>query len=62
VIQQEGRRLDLVDSLGTPRSGRMTGPTTFVIGLRTACCRGELAGFDLIKWEDGTFWKRTPSD
>lgn len=62
VVQQDGRRLEVVDALGTPRSGRMTGPTTFVIGLRPACCRGELAGLDLIKWEDGTFWKRARSD
>jgi len=58
TIRQDGRRLEVVDAAGGVTDGRMTGETTFVVGLRVGCCRGELTGPGMIRWEDGTVWLR----
>ena len=58
TIFQEGSRLEVVDPSGEAKSGRMTGETSFVVGLRVGCCRGELTGPGMIRWEDDTVWVR----
>jgi len=58
TIRQDGRRLEVIDAAGGVSGGRMTGETTFVVGLRVGCCRGELTGPGMIRWEDGTVWLR----
>lgn len=58
AIRQDGRRLEVVGAAGGVKSGRMTGETTFVVGMRIGCCRGELTGPGMIRWEDGTVWLR----
>lgn len=57
-IRQDNRKLEVVFAGGEVRRGRMTGNLSFVVGLRPACCRGELTGVGLISWDDGTFWQR----
>jgi hypothetical protein len=57
-IAQDGNRLTVTRSDGSSHSGRMTGSSTLVVGLRTGCCNGELDGPNAIVWSDGVRWHR----
>jgi len=57
-IVQDGKNLTVTLADGSPHSGRMTGDSTLVVGLRKGCCNGELEGPDVIVWSDGARWQR----
>ncbi len=57
-VRREGSSIEVTMPDGTVHRGRMTGARTFVVGLRVACCKGELESPDTVRWEDGTVWRR----
>lgn len=57
-VSRDGRSVEVVMPDGTVHQGRMTGDTTFVVGLGVACCKGELEGPDTVRWENGEVWRR----
>jgi hypothetical protein len=57
-IVQDGKRLTVTRSDGSLHAGRMTGASSFVVGLRKGCCNGEFDGPDVIVWNDGVRWRR----
>jgi len=58
-ILQTGNALSVTRSDGSSHSGRMTGSSTFVVGLGKGCCSGKLDGPNVIEWSDGVRWRRT---
>ncbi len=58
MVVRDGSSIEVTMPDGSACEGRMTGDTTFVVGLRVACCRGELEGPDTIRWSDTTVWRR----
>lgn len=58
MVVRDGSSIEVTMPDNSVCEGRMTGDTTFVVGLRVACCRGELEGPDTIRWCDTTVWKR----
>lgn len=57
-IDQQGSGLIVTLSDGTSHAGRMTGSSSFVVGLRKGCCSGTLETPDVIVWSDGVRWER----
>jgi hypothetical protein len=57
-ILQDGKKLTVTLSDGSLHSGRLTGDSTLVVGLRTGCCNGKLESPDVILWSDGSRWQR----
>ena len=58
-IVQTGNVLSVTRSDGSSHSGRITGSSTFVVGLGKGCCSGTLDGPNVIEWSDGARWRRT---
>lgn len=58
-IGQDGNRLTVITADGSSHSGRVTGESSLVIGLRKGCCNGRLESPDVIVWSDGARWQRT---
>jgi hypothetical protein len=58
-IDQQGKRLTVVLPDGSSHSGRVTGESTLVVGLRKGCCNGTLESPDVIVWSDGARWQRS---
>jgi hypothetical protein len=57
-IVQDGKSLTVVLADGSSHSGRMTGESGLVVGLRQGCCNGKLEGPNVIVWSDGARWQR----
>jgi hypothetical protein len=57
-ILQDGKKLTVTLADGSLHSGRLTGASTLVVGLRTGCCNGEVESPDVIVWSDGSRWQR----
>jgi hypothetical protein len=58
-IGQDDKRLTVTMPDGSSHSGRVTGDSSLVVGLRKGCCSGNLESPDIIVWSDGTRWERT---
>ena len=58
-IGQDGNRLTVITADGSLHSGRVTGESSLVVGLRKGCCNGKLESPDVIVWNDGARWQRT---
>jgi hypothetical protein len=57
-IDLQGNQLTVTLADGSAASGRMTGPSSFVVGLGKGCCSGTLETPDVIVWSDGARWRR----
>jgi hypothetical protein len=57
-IGQDGNQLTVISPDGSSHSGRVTGESSLVVGLRKGCCNGTLESPDVIVWSDGSRWQR----